>query len=446
MLTRPRGGAEPGVVGDIDDPGRTGVAAGRGEARIEALVADQRLDLRRIDQADRRGFCAGAEVGGHVHQAAHADLAHQPPHGQVFAEGHQTVLVVDGADAHPRRALVVQGEQAVVIAGAALGGRIGLAAAQAHQQGLTGLQGAGNRLGVGRVEDVVGGGGQGPLGPDHHVGNHRPLLGGQGDIAVDDGLIGLRRPLGFLRNVGLDQTHQGRAIDPLGRRQARGAEAEQARQNGDAQAGGDQTRPPRSVPDQQAERRDPRQGNEAQAIDPADRGELRHGRTRRPGRAGRVPRKAGQDMAAQPFQQGEQGGEQQDAARARWRETAIKGRGRAEEEPQPHGQQAGGEGRHPGLILVDQKGLGHPPAADEEVGKARQPADPEAALNVTRPLGQQHQQGIAQQARQDPERRMGQGRPGARQQGQGDAAPAVRQHAPPKGRQAVDHAVVSRSA
>ncbi len=42
-------------------------------------------------------------------------------------------------------------------------------------------------------------------------------------------------------------------------------------------------------------------------------------------------------------------------------------------------------------------------------------------------------QGIAQQARQDPERRMGQGGAGAGQQGQDDAPPAVRQHAPPKG-------------
>ncbi|MNR19305.1 hypothetical protein D3C85_1360900 [compost metagenome] len=139
-------------------------------------------------------------------------------------------------------------------------------------------------------------------------------------------------------------------------------------------------------------------------------------------------------MAAQPLQQGEQGGEQQHSPHgfAR-RETTIKRRGRAEEQAQPHGQQAGGEGRHPGLILVDQEGLGHPPAADEEVGEAGQPPHPEAALHRARPLGQQHQQRIAQQTGQDPERRMRQGGGGAGQQGQGDTAPAVRQHAPPKG-------------
>ncbi|MNE09678.1 hypothetical protein D3C80_1023640 [compost metagenome] len=137
-------------------------------------------------------------------------------------------------------------------------------------------------------------------------------------------------------------------------------------------------------------------------------------------------------MAAQPFQQGEQGGEQQDAADALRGEPAIKRRRRPEEQAQPHGQQTGGEGRHPGLILVDQEGFGHPPAADEEVGKSGQPADPEAALHLARPLGQQHQQGIAQQARQDAERRMGQGGAGAGQQGQSNPAPAVRQHALPQ--------------
>ncbi|MNE09677.1 hypothetical protein D3C80_1023630 [compost metagenome] len=175
-------------------------------------------------------------------QAAHPDLAHQPPQGQIFAERHQTVLVVDGADPQARRALIVQGEQAVEVARAALGGRISLAPTDAHQQGLAGLQGAGDGLGVGRVEDVVGGGGQGALGPDHDVGHGCALLSRQRHIAIDDGLIGLRRPLGFLRNVGLDQTHQGRAVDSLGRRQAQGSKGEQAGQNRDAHTRGEQAR------------------------------------------------------------------------------------------------------------------------------------------------------------------------------------------------------------
>ncbi|MNQ76967.1 hypothetical protein D3C85_918190 [compost metagenome] len=219
------------------------------------------------------------------------------------------MLVVDGADAQARRAFVVQGEQAVVIAGAAFGRGVDLAAADAHQQGLARLQGAGDGPGVGRVEYVVGRGGQGPLGPNHHVRNRRARLGCQGHIAVDDGLIGFRTPFGLLRNVGLNQPHQGRPVHPLGRGQPEGSKGEQARQNDHAQTRRDQAVPARPGVNQQAQRRHGRQRHQPETIDARHGSELRHGRSRLPGGAGRVPGKARQDMAAQPFQQGEQGGE-----------------------------------------------------------------------------------------------------------------------------------------
>jgi len=78
---------------------------------------------------------------------------------------------------------------------------------------------------------------------------------------------------------------------------------------------------------------------------------------------------------------GEQGGEQQDPPHAGRTEPAIGQRRQPPEQPHARRQQAGCKRRHPSLSRIDQKGLGHPPAADEEIGEARQPADPETALH-----------------------------------------------------------------
>ena len=139
-------------------------------------------------------------------------------------------------------------------------------------------------------------------------------------------------------------------------------------------------------------------------------------------------------MAAQPLQQAEQPGEDQDAQDARGREPTIQGRSAPPEQAQSGGQQTGREGCHPGLGRIDEEGFGHPPAADEEIGEAGQPAHPEGTAHpflgpTPGPLGQQHQQGIAEKPGQDAEGRMGKGGGGPRQQGQDDPAPVSRARA-----------------
>ncbi|MNI44739.1 hypothetical protein D3C73_991320 [compost metagenome] len=340
----------------------------------------------------------------------------------------------------------MQGEQTLVVAGARLGARVRLAPAQSREQGLARLQGRRHRLGVRGGEQVVGRRRQGAFRPDHHVRQSVARTRRQLQIAAQNGLVSLGAPFVVLRDIGLDQPHHGRRLHQPRRGQAHRPEGEQTGQRQRPQPRRDQARASRPGIGQGREGADRRHRDQAQPINPDDRGELRHGRSGRPACARRIPRKAGQHMAARPLQQGEQGGEQQDAPRPGRPEPAI-GHGRQPPE-QPHArrQQAGRKRRHPRLRRIDQKGFGHPPAADEEIGEPRQPADPEAPFHPLCPIRQQQQQRIAQQSRQEAERRMDQGgaRPG--QQRQADPAPAMVQQARETGGERPAHAAPSCSA
>ena len=132
-------------------------------------------------------------------------------------------------------------------------------------------------------------------------------------------------------------------------------------------------------------------------------------------------------MAAQPFEQRQQAGEHQHLGDRRARSQARIDQARqAPEQAEQHRQADHGEGRHPALVLgVDEEGLGHPPAADQEIGRPRAKAARKARSQRPRrigPLPQGEQQAIAQKTGQDAERRMGQGRGGARRERQARGA------------------------
>ncbi len=125
-------------------------------------------------------------------------------------------------------------------------------------------------------------------------------------------------------------------------------------------------------------------------------------------------------MAPHPLQAGQGAGEGDHPQSAARRKRPVERHGRAPEQAQAGRQQSGGEGRHPPLAArVDHEGLCNPPAPDQEIGEGGEPSAPERRAQG--PLGrrridQVHQQGITQQARQEAEGRMGDGRKAARRQ------------------------------
>ena len=128
---------------------------------------------------------------------------------------------------------------------------------------------------------------------------------------------------------------------------------------------------------QQNRRSENDEGGERQAPDADERGRLHHERRRRERIAEGVPRKAGEEMPAQPFG-GREDGREDTAMRgqpSRPQEARQRGAERPEE------RQAGGQVRPPRtasareLIRLDEKGRADPPQAGDERAEAESPAD-----------------------------------------------------------------------
>src|SRR5262245_25633341 len=86
--------AEPGVVGDRDDPARALVAAWD-KVGEDGLVADQHNDGRRVGNDEPRRHCARLETGADALQRRDVEIADERPERDIFAAGDETVLVVD---------------------------------------------------------------------------------------------------------------------------------------------------------------------------------------------------------------------------------------------------------------------------------------------------------------------------------------------------------------
>ncbi len=343
---------------------------------------------------------------------------------QVLAERHQPVLVVDAGDDQPgglgpHRDQAVEIDRVIEGPGRPVG---------AQEQGLAGRQRmADGGLGptAGR-QQLIGRDRHGALGPDHHVRAPARGAGGEVQIAAEYRAEVVFVVLGLLLHVGLNDADDwgagARGCDRMP--QPQGAPSPQDRQctEGAGEAGQSAAAVLGRGGAGECGRR--RQGQPGEAIGADQAGRLRHRRSRPPGLARQVPGKTGEQMAPHPLQRGQGAGEDQHAQHAARGQRPVERHGCAPEQSQPRRQQGGGDGRHPSLApRVDHEGLGHPPAPDQEVGEGGQPAAPESRTQRPgrrRGVHQVHEQGVAEQSRQEAKGRVGDGcKPARRQRKQG---------------------------
>ena len=389
MLQRAAGRSEPGVVGDVQDPGRPHAAARLGRschAWKQRFIADEHLGRRQALRRDRRRLGTGREVVDHMDEAAEADFRRQVAERHVFAKGDKLMLVIDRDDAQGR-ALAAERHQAVEIARGTVGRR--LHAIDAHHQRLAGGYQIPQARGVDRPgrHQIIDHRRQGALGPEDNRGRDRGRPGGQLGIGVEHKAQILRLPLLLLVDIGLHDTEHRRRRG--GRRacvQPRGANREQPGPERKAHRQRRDLAPARDRQEQHPRRSRDDQRDPGQTIGANEGGGLRHRRPCPPGLPDQVPGKAREDVASQPFGAGEYAREDHNAGRAADPGRPEYGRRRAPEQRQAAGHQHQRERRHPSLGLgVHQKRLGDPVNANREIADAAEPAPQKRRAQRPRP-------------------------------------------------------------
>ena len=124
-------------------------------------------------------------------------------------------------------------------------------------------------------------------------------------------------------------------------------------------------------------------GQQGQAVEADQRGGLHQPEVLAERHAGAVPGKAGEEMAAQPFADGQAEGEGEDAPGVGHPEQAGEREAEGREEGEQRRQAQDPEGQGPGeLVRLDQEGGAEPPEPGHEIAEAPEPAQQRRRLQT----------------------------------------------------------------
>src|SRR4051812_32467539 len=94
MLLGTGPGAEPGIIGNIDQPARSRLRGIDNGVRENHFIADQRRDGWRRWRRQNMRVISGPKAGAH-RELLNADAVKKACEGHIFAERHQMELVID---------------------------------------------------------------------------------------------------------------------------------------------------------------------------------------------------------------------------------------------------------------------------------------------------------------------------------------------------------------